>query len=339
MNDLDRWVFQHLGVVRTQLYTEWKYFKVHNEEVRAFFSFVLLSPYNLLGLGRFDFVGRIFADELESVYEAELSTPIKQLQFTEAGGLGLKDKSFGIAIHKRDYHLQGRLGAQTFDLHFEPLAEGFHHFSEKLDPLGITSLDWKILQPRAKVSGTLVHTDLSGQTREFSLAEAEGYVDSDWGLWNPFTLEWDWLSISQDDWTLIVGEIRNKRFGQIYLVSPTAVVVFNKSQDDYSVSYGDDGGQRHARFVAQKAGTEFVLELEVEREQLVSFEMVLASIPLKNFDIWQQQCKVSLRLKRPGQAEQVLETTALREFTVDERSGVRSQMRQFISNTKKTRLK
>ena len=92
------------------------------------------------------------------------------------------------------YALRADIGGATVDLALRSAAPALRHGADGLVDFGSAGVSYYYTRPRLEVSGTLV----TAQGERFTVA-GMGWLDKQWGDFQPVAVSWDWASIQLDD--------------------------------------------------------------------------------------------------------------------------------------------
>ncbi len=180
-------------------YTEWWYFNFHDpaQDLGGICTIAVFNPGNQYDLGAASLTAAVFAPGAAS------TTPVVEYD---------RLASFAPSYEKADIRLGAsrievvdastyrvisttRDGSIALDLTYtrrdEPqwLANDVHGHDE---PWEISS--WLVYMPCASVSGTV-----RWQGKTYTLRNATGYHDHDWGMWHEYAKTWSWAYVSNPD--------------------------------------------------------------------------------------------------------------------------------------------
>ncbi|HIH74462.1 MAG TPA: hypothetical protein HA306_04270 [Methanosarcina sp.] len=172
------------------LYNEWHYFNVIDEEqglslictfkLNGYFgiSEMLLDYYTIDGSNAYYVTYPIDATEYSS------ETPDVMIA---GNSVKLTPQGYSVRVMSED-------GSSVFDALFKPEVEPSPVFSATdFSPLYGGEINWIVASPKMKVNGNLT---VNGKT--YTLKNARGYHDHNWGYWNwGDDLGWDWGQTTQ----------------------------------------------------------------------------------------------------------------------------------------------
>jgi hypothetical protein len=296
-----------------QLYLEWKYFNIFDDRLRAMFSYVLPDP------GQNEQTSAPFV--YSRIYRSGCPHIFRSTEY-QYGEITFDDKSIDLTCDSETFIVQesedvvrirANLGDVSWDLKYEraglPIIHNFRKkdvsprlFGASLKRLLPEVLDWQIMLPRARVTGTIT---IEGTTHA---VDTFGYSDSNWGEWIPVDPMWSWGHCSGlldgETYALMIGDIRNReRCGEVYLALEGAgVTSFDKQAAEYrlrasSWKFDEDMGTltpwRHDLVAKNEAGDELEVRIEVQVDDV--FHVPLPTMLLPDFLISQQQCCYAAR--------------------------------------------
>lgn len=172
------------------LYNEWHYFNVMDEEQNL--SIICAFKLN----GRFsssDILLGYYTNDGSNVYFK--SYPISIAEYSsETPNVTIASNTVKLTPQGYSVHVVSEDGSQVFDALFKPEVEPSPVFSS----FGFSSLyggeiNWIVASPKMKVNG-----DLTVNGKTYTLKNARGYHDHNWGYWNwGDDLGWDWGQTTQ----------------------------------------------------------------------------------------------------------------------------------------------
>ncbi|MDI3484975.1 MAG: hypothetical protein PWQ50_195 [Methanolobus sp.] len=178
-------------------YNEWHYFNVIDEEQNLEIVTTLklngnVSDPDLNKSSAQVFLGYDIGGVPDASFGRYLTT---DAAFSEDTANVRINKS-SVELTPQGYHVYAEStdGNTVFDALFKPMVEPVQLNAESL-PIGlfpIGSMNWLVASSKMKVEGTLT---VDGQI--YTLKNARGYHDHNWGYWNWAAVGWDWGQVSQ----------------------------------------------------------------------------------------------------------------------------------------------
>lgn len=102
------------------------------------------------------------------------------------------------------YHLKGAAGPWTYDLSLKSTAPPLLHNKDGLVDFGDAGVTYYYSRPRLEVTGTL-----TSATASYNVTGL-GWLDKQWGNFQPVAVYWDWASLQLDDGTdIMVTKLRD----------------------------------------------------------------------------------------------------------------------------------
>ena len=217
-----------------QRYIEWKYFNFFSDELAGLISFANACPQST------DFDPQIFAriytrDSVEARVQSVSRSTVRLLD-----GIGVDFGRHGRLeqISEGRIRIRGALEGLAWDLEYErelPMVHPLRAASmtptacgRSLNRVLPQSMDWQVLMPRARVTGTIAIDGVR------LTVDTPGYCDSNWGAWVPIAPMWNWSQCSfvgedGQPMALLVGDIRGRsRPGLVQVLGSDSSIGFEK---------------------------------------------------------------------------------------------------------------
>lgn len=172
------------------LYNEWHYFNIIDEEqnLSIICTFKLNGCFSaseiLLGYYTNDGSNAYFKSYPISIAEYSSETP----------NVTIANNTVKLTPQGYSVHVVSEDGSVLFDALFKPETEPSPVFSANdFSPISVEEINWIVASPKMKVNGELT---VDGKT--YTLKNARGYHDHNWGYWNwGDDLGWDWGQTTQ----------------------------------------------------------------------------------------------------------------------------------------------
>lgn len=170
------------------LYNEWHYFNVVDEKQQ-------LSIIGVLKLnGALDasqvLLACYFNDGSSNTYFKSYPLSIAQYS-SKTPDVAINNSSIKLTPEGYSVHIVSEDGSKVLDALFKPEAEPSQEFSAPGLPSG-GIIKWIVASPKMKVNGKYT---LDG--KEYTLKNAIGYHDHNWGYWDWRDLGWDWGQVTE----------------------------------------------------------------------------------------------------------------------------------------------
>jgi hypothetical protein len=170
------------------LYNEWHYFNVVDEKQQ-------LSIIGVLKLnGALDasqvLLACYFNDGSSNTYFNAYPLSIAQYS-SKTPDVKINNSSIKLTPEGYSVHIVSEDGSKALDALFKPEAEPSQEFSAQGLPNGGV-IKWIVASPKMKVNGKYT---LDG--KEYTLKNAIGYHDHNWGYWDWRDLGWDWGQVTE----------------------------------------------------------------------------------------------------------------------------------------------
>ena len=181
--------------------TEWWYFNVHlsGEDGRRYALHDVVFQIQEVDSGRTLYVRQSgFADVSAGTHvtaERMRSEP-EPLSALDGGFRAVFGDRFVSAEDGRRYRLVGEVGTAAYDLTLLATARPLVHHDDGLVDFGEAGITYYYSRPRLDVSGTV--TRAGGAAVPVT---GLGWMDRQWGNFQPVTIGWDWASVQLDDGT------------------------------------------------------------------------------------------------------------------------------------------
>ena len=195
--------------------TEWWYFNVHltDENGGRLALHDVVFQVQELASGRTLYVRQVgLADgatgthavsERISREEAPLSTP--------SGAFALPGDGAWMEGSGGRYRLTGNAGGVAFDLRLAATSDAVLHDDDGLVDFGEAGVTYYYSRPRLQVTGEVVR---AGDTP--TEVTGLGWLDKQWGNFQPVVVSWDWASVQLDDGTdLMLSRLLNVNGGDL----------------------------------------------------------------------------------------------------------------------------
>ncbi len=180
---------------------EWWYFNVHlrGEDGRRYALHDVVFQVQELDSSRTLYVRQAgFADVSAGTHATAERVRSESEPLTEQAGVfraGFGDL-FVSAQDGRRYRLVGEVGTTAYDLTLLATAQPLLHHDDGLVDFGKAGITYYYSRPRLEVSGTV--TAAGGTPIPVS---GLGWMDKQWGNFQPVAIGWDWASVQLDDGT------------------------------------------------------------------------------------------------------------------------------------------
>ena len=181
--------------------TEWWYFNVHlwSEDGRRYTLHDVVFQIQELGSSRTLYVRQAgFADVSAGTHATAERVRSEPEPLSEQAGVfraGFGDL-FISAQDGRRYRLVGEVGATAYDLTLLATTEPLLHHDDGLVDFKEAGITYYYSRPRLDVSGTV--TPAGGTA---VAVNGLGWMDRQWGNFQPVAIGWDWASVQLDDGT------------------------------------------------------------------------------------------------------------------------------------------
>lgn len=187
---------------RADLYNEWHYFNMFDEEQDISIVTTLKLNGNVSNPSTFPMtssaqvllgydIGGIpttVAGIYSPTYQADYSNLTPDVR------MGLS--TVNLTAEGYRVHIETDNGNAVFDALFKPCAEPF--FMQTTSIPEMIDMNWLVASPSMMVNGTLTINDSNSGPIVYTFENAKGYHDHNWGYWNWGNLQWDWGQFSQN---------------------------------------------------------------------------------------------------------------------------------------------
>ncbi|WMW21183.1 metallophosphoesterase [Methanolobus mangrovi] len=225
---------------RADLYNEWHYFNMIDEEqdiaivaslklngnvsdsatFPATSSAQVLLGYSIAGMPGTKF----------GIY-----SPVAQADFSDMSSDVIMGFS-RVTLTPEGYlvHVESDDGNAVFDALFKPYAEP--HLMKAASMSEMIDMNWLVASPFMMVNGTLTIPDGTNGPVTYTFENVKGYHDHNWGYWNWANLRWDWGQVTQNNADLYtisfgnVSSISGAQLGQVLNVWKNDSIVANFSE-------------------------------------------------------------------------------------------------------------
>ncbi len=187
---------------RADLYNEWHYFNMIDEEQDISIVTSLKLTGNVSNPSTFPMtssaqvllgydIGGIPTTAVgiySPTYQADYSNQTPDVR-VGLSTINLTDEGYYVHIETDDRNT-------VFDALFKPCAEP--SFMQTTSIPEMIDMNWLVASPSMMVNGTLTINDSISGPIVYTFENAKGYHDHNWGYWNWGNLQWDWGQISQN---------------------------------------------------------------------------------------------------------------------------------------------
>lgn len=172
------------------LYNEWHYFNVIDEEQ----NLSLICTFKLNGcFGVSEILLGYYTNDGSNAYFVTYPIDIAEYS-SETPDVTIANNTVKLTPRGYSVHVASEDGSVLFDALFKPETEPSPVFSANdFSPISVEEINWIVASPKMKVNGELT---VDGKT--YTLKNARGYHDHNWGYWNwGDDLGWDWGQTTQ----------------------------------------------------------------------------------------------------------------------------------------------
>ena len=230
---------------RADLYNEWHYFNMIDEEQDIAVVMSLKLNGNVSDPDAFPMsssaqvlLGYDIAGIPNNKYN--IYSPTLQADFS-AGETDIMIASSMVDLTAEGYHVfvESADGRAVYDALFRPVA--CSSFMNCTNMAEMIDMNWLVASPMMLVNGTLTINEGSTGPIVFTFEDAKGYHDHNWGYWNWANLRWDWGQVTQrtdpedsdDKYTVSFGNVTSVsgiQMGRVMNVwrNDTIVSTFNE---------------------------------------------------------------------------------------------------------------
>ncbi|MDQ1253316.1 MAG: hypothetical protein QG646_2471 [Euryarchaeota archaeon] len=210
---------------RIPLYNEWHYFNVVDEKQQL--SLICVLKLN----GALDasqvLLACYFNDGSSNTYFNAYPLSIAQYS-SKTPDVTINNSSIKLTPEGYSVHIVSEDGTRALDALFKPEAEPSHEFSTPSLPNGGV-IKWIVASPKMKVNGKYT---LNG--KEYTLKNAIGYHDHNWGYWNWRDLGWDWGQVTESKNSLNGNDIGKYSINFGNITDPDDTQSFNSDLNLWS---------------------------------------------------------------------------------------------------------
>jgi len=216
-------------------YTEWWYFNLFDPatDLAAEVTFAVFNPGNKFPMG---------VASLNSIVVPPGDSPAVKMDYYGLSNFSASAEQADVrigahqvtVIDEDTYHIkaESKDGSLAFDLTYHQAdAPQFLVDDEQGDGWDLTS--WLVYMPTARVDGTV-----RLGTKEYTVQNATGYHDHDWGMWEVWKRSWSWadVAIPDQDFGFVLAEkgafnrsIAYVRYKDVRLSMPNENQTFKQS--------------------------------------------------------------------------------------------------------------
>lgn len=179
---------------------EWWYFNLHliDEENKRYALHDVVFQVQQLGSNRTLYVRQVGLGDVAGAvhYTSERLRTTDQPLTDDPGDFAIMIGQGELTgTNGEKYRLVGAAGNMAYDLTLTTVGEPVAHDDDGLVDFGEAGITYYYSRPRLEVSGTLV------TEREERTVTGLGWLDKQWGDFQPVAVFWDWASVQLDDGT------------------------------------------------------------------------------------------------------------------------------------------
>jgi len=207
-------------------YIEWWYFNLFAEDIRIIFSYAIIDPENYTG-GGMAAVGTVAYTPQGVVDESDMFPTNRFSASYAQADVQIEDNAIEV-IDSDTYRIVGSIGngrvqwALTYVRQSDAWLGGDR---EKVGMFPWEQMSWLVYMPGAYVSGEVT---VDGEL--YSLDNAPGYHDHNWGEWVPPNALWNWAQYFEPGLSLEMGDFVNKSAGVVGIEFQGNRIVFSKEE-------------------------------------------------------------------------------------------------------------